>query len=85
MSNMRNANIQMLCPWISANNGMITECIRERCPYYDFETKTVVVAFGRTETYDVQSCRRVDQQSVELEIIANIFRELKNLLKEDTK
>lgn len=85
MSSKRNANIPMVCPWRSDITGNETYCIREQCPYYDFETKTVVVALGRTETYNVQSCIRVHQQSVELEIIANIFRELKKLLKEDTK
>lgn len=85
MSSKRNANIEMVCPWLIEDNGKINNCLRELCPYYDFETKTVVVALGKTETYNVQSCRRVDQQQVELEIIANIFRELRNLLKEETK
>ena len=82
MSTKRDASITMLCPWSSKDYGAPMECLRERCPYYDFDVKTVVLnASGGTESYTLQSCKRADNQEVELEIVANIFRELRRLLK----
>lgn len=86
MSSKRNGSIMMVCPWLSETNTKLTNCIREMCPYYDLDIRTVMVnGTGGTKSYTLQSCRRAEQQSIELEIVANIFRELKNLLKEELK